>query len=87
MPEGEAPPPRPWFTGAAPPATVQLTPEAIAALRAGIDTICIPKGNEVEVDQLPDEVRRKLNIIACDDVSEVFEVALAKDDPPCPNAS
>ena len=64
-----------------------LKEKSIAALRAGIDTICIPKGNEVEVDQLPDEVRRRLTIVACEDVSEVFEVALLKDDPACPNAN
>ena len=64
-----------------------LKEKSIAALRAGIDTICIPKGNEVEVDQLPDEVRRKLTIVPCEDISEVFEVALAKDANSCPNAS
>ncbi|MEC7751578.1 MAG: endopeptidase La [Myxococcota bacterium] len=64
-----------------------LKEKSIAALRAGIDTICIPKGNEVEVDQLPDEVRRKLKIIACEDVSEVFKVALAQNDSSCPNSS
>ncbi|MBM65927.1 MAG: endopeptidase La [Myxococcales bacterium] len=64
-----------------------LKEKSIAALRAGIDTICIPQGNAVEIDQLPDEVRRKLTIVPCEDISEVFAVALAEDSPPCPSAS
>ena len=43
----------------------------------GIDTICIPKGNEVG-GPTANEVRRKLKIIACEDVSEVFKVALVQ---------
>lgn len=55
-----------------------LKEKSIAALRAGVTTICIPKGNEVEVDQLPAELRRKLTIVACEHIDEVFKIALNK---------
>jgi len=53
-----------------------LKEKSIAALRAGIKTIIIPKLNERDVPDLPDEVRQRLKIIPVETVDEVLAVAL-----------
>ncbi len=47
----------------------------LAAARAGIDTVILPKRNEVDLDDLADEVRQKMNFILVDHVDQVFEAA------------
>lgn len=53
-----------------------LKEKSIAAFRAGIDTIIIPKENEKDTDKIPDTVKNKLNIITVDHVNEVLEEAI-----------
>jgi ATP-dependent Lon protease len=53
-----------------------LKEKSIAALRAGIKTILIPKLNEKDVPDLPDEVRQRLQIIPVETVDEVLLAAL-----------
>ncbi|MDZ4403594.1 endopeptidase La [Prosthecobacter sp.] len=53
-----------------------LKEKSIAALRAGIKTIIIPKLNEKDVPDLPDEVRQRLKIIPVETVDEVLAAAL-----------
>lgn len=53
-----------------------LKEKSIAALRAGIKTIIIPKLNEKDVPDLPDEVRERMQIIPVETVDEVLRVAL-----------
>jgi ATP-dependent Lon protease len=53
-----------------------LKEKSIAALRAGIKTILIPKLNEKDVPDLPDEVRQRLKIIPVETVDEVLQAAL-----------
>jgi ATP-dependent Lon protease len=53
-----------------------LKEKSIAALRAGIKTIIIPKLNEKDVPDLPDEVRQRLQIVPVETVDEVLAVAL-----------
>ncbi|MBP5836048.1 endopeptidase La [Candidatus Phytoplasma meliae] len=50
-----------------------LKEKAIAANRSGLDTILIPQENIKDIDDIPEEVRTKLNIITVSDVCEVFE--------------
>ncbi|MBS2126554.1 endopeptidase La ['Fragaria x ananassa' phyllody phytoplasma] len=50
-----------------------LKEKAIAASRSGLDTILIPQENIKDIDDIPEEVRTKLNIITVSDVCEVFE--------------
>jgi ATP-dependent Lon protease len=50
-----------------------LKEKCLAALRLGITTVLIPKGNEVDLAELPKEVRRGLEIYPCENVREVFE--------------
>ena len=53
-----------------------LKEKSIAALRAGIKTIIIPKLNEKDISDLPDEVRQKLRIVLVETVDEVLAEAL-----------
>ncbi|MHB1082904.1 MAG: endopeptidase La [Prosthecobacter sp.] len=53
-----------------------LKEKSIAALRAGLKTILIPKLNEKDVPDLPEEVRQRLKIIPVETVDEVLAAAL-----------
>jgi ATP-dependent Lon protease len=53
-----------------------LKEKSIAALRAGIKTILIPKLNQKDIPDLPDEVRQKLRIIPVETVDDVLAEAL-----------
>ncbi len=48
----------------------------LAAHRAGIDTVCIPKENEKDLAELPENVRAALTIVLAEDVHTVLETAL-----------
>lgn len=53
-----------------------LKEKSIAAFRAGIDTIIIPKENEKDIIKIPSTVKNKLNIIAVKHVNEVLNKAI-----------
>lgn len=53
-----------------------LKEKSIAAHRSGLKTILIPKENEKDVDDIPEEVRSALKIIPVENVNEVFKIAL-----------
>ena len=53
-----------------------LKEKSIAAHRSGLKTILIPKENEKDVDDIPQEVRDALEIIPVENVNEVFKIAL-----------
>jgi ATP-dependent Lon protease len=55
-----------------------LKEKLLAALRGGIKTVLIPKENEKDLDEIPDNVKRDLNIVPVSTVDEVLERALAK---------
>ncbi|WP_410536492.1 endopeptidase La [Streptomyces sp. KL2] len=48
----------------------------LAAHRAGITTVVIPKRNEPDLDDVPEEVLRKLDVRPVADVRQVLELAL-----------
>ena len=50
-----------------------LPEKLMAASRAGIQTVFIPMENEDDLDEVPQEVKDKLTIIAVSDVTEVLE--------------
>lgn len=52
-----------------------LREKSIAAHRSGLKTILIPKENEKDIEDIPNEVRNALKIISVSNISEVFEVA------------
>ena len=50
--------------------------KVLAAHRAGLKTIILPKRNEKDLDELPDEVRKDLKFIFAERVTDVFNAAL-----------
>ena len=55
-----------------------LKEKLLAALRAGITTVFIPKDNEKDLAEIPDNVKKGLKIIPVADVDEVIAQALAR---------
>ena len=55
-----------------------LKEKLLAALRAGITTVFIPKENEKDLAEIPDNVKKHLKIIPVADVDEVIAQALAR---------
>ena len=49
--------------------------KVLAAARAGMDTVVLPKRNEVDLDDLPEEVREKVKFVLVDQVDQVFDAA------------
>jgi ATP-dependent Lon protease len=55
-----------------------LKEKLLAALRAGIKLVFIPKDNEKDLAEIPDNVKKNLEIIAVSHVDEVIGRALVK---------
>lgn len=53
-----------------------LKEKSLAAYRAGIKTVIIPKGNVKDLDDLPKKVKREIKFVAADSVDTVFETAI-----------
>jgi len=59
-----------------------LKEKLLAALRAGITTVAIPKENEKDLAEVPDNVKAGLKIIPVSNVGEVLKVALVRQPEP-----
>ncbi len=57
-----------------------LKEKAIAAHRAGIKTVIIPKQNEPDVSDIPENVRAELRFVAVESIEEVLGLAIYGDD-------
>ena len=55
-----------------------LKEKLLAALRAGTKTVIIPKENEKDMADIPDNVKDNLKLIFVDNVDEVLKIALTK---------
>jgi ATP-dependent Lon protease len=55
-----------------------LKEKLLAALRAGITTVFIPKENEKDLAEIPDNVKKNLKLIPVADVDEVIAQALVR---------
>jgi ATP-dependent Lon protease len=55
-----------------------LKEKLLAALRGGIKTVLIPKDNEKDLAEIPDNVKRGLEIIPVSVVDEVLDKALVR---------
>ncbi len=53
-----------------------LKSKAIAAHRAGIKTVLLPRDNAKDLPELPEQVREELNLVAVSRLEEVLELAL-----------
>ena len=56
-----------------------LKEKLLAAHRAGIATVLIPKDNVRELDLLPEHVREDLEIIPVENMDQVLALALVQD--------
>jgi ATP-dependent Lon protease len=59
-----------------------LKEKTLAAQRAGVKTVIIPKLNEKDLPDVPAEVKEKLEFVLAENVDEVLAAALEK--PVCP---
>jgi len=55
-----------------------INEKSVAALRAGVKKLLLPKGNEKNIKELPEEVRKGLKIIIVDSMDQILENALTK---------
>jgi ATP-dependent Lon protease len=53
-----------------------LKQKVLAAARAGLKTVILPRHNEKDLDDLPEEVRGKMTFILVDTMDEVLKAAL-----------
>jgi ATP-dependent Lon protease len=50
--------------------------KVLAAHRAGLKTVILPKRNESDLEDLPDEVRKSMKFVFVETVDEVLKAAL-----------
>ncbi len=55
-----------------------LKEKALGAKRAGINKILLPRRNEMDLDDIPKEIRESMTFVPVDELSEVFYHALGK---------
>jgi ATP-dependent Lon protease len=60
--------------------------KVLAAQRAGLDRVVLPKENEPDLDELPQEVRDQLEFVLVDGIQEVLEAAFDSATPARPRA-
>ena len=56
-----------------------LKEKLLAAKNAGVKTVCIPKQNEKDLEEISAEITKGLSIIPVEHMKEVLEVVLAKE--------
>lgn len=55
-----------------------LKEKTLAAKNAGIKTICVPKKNEKDIDEISPEIRKGLEIVFVEQMKDVLDVAFVK---------
>ncbi len=53
-----------------------LKEKTMAAYRAGVKTVCIPKENEPDIDELDEVVKQNIRFVVAEDISTVLDAAL-----------
>ncbi|MGN1423940.1 MAG: endopeptidase La [Oscillospiraceae bacterium] len=53
-----------------------LKEKTMAAYRAGITTVCIPKDNEPDIEEIDEVVRNSIRFVPAEDINTVLETAL-----------
>ena len=51
-----------------------LKEKSVAALRAGIKTVIMPKENEKDLEEIPEEVRNSLEFIMVDELEKALPI-------------
>ncbi len=59
--------------------------KVLAAHRAGLKTVILPRRNEKDLDELPDEVRKGMNFVFAEEVGDVWKAALVSTRAPARN--
>jgi ATP-dependent Lon protease len=54
--------------------------KVLAAHRAGLDTVILPRRNEHDLDDVPDDVRQSMTFVFVDEVNAALEAALTPAD-------
>jgi ATP-dependent Lon protease len=52
--------------------------KALAAYRAGIETMILPKENQKDVVEIPEEIKKKIKFLFAQTMDEVLKLALDK---------
>lgn len=55
-----------------------LKEKTLAAYRAGIKTLILPKQNQKDMEEIPQEIKKRISFVFLDTVDEVLELALDK---------
>jgi ATP-dependent Lon protease len=55
-----------------------LKEKLLAALRSGIKKVIIPKDNEKDLEEIPENVKKKIKIVIAESVTDVLKEALVK---------
>ena len=55
-----------------------LKEKTLAAKNAGIKTICVPKKNEKDIDEISPEIKKGLKIVCVEQMKDVLDVAFVK---------
>lgn len=55
-----------------------LKEKSLAAFRSGVKTLIIPKENEKDLTEIPDEVKKNVQILLVSKIDEVFDAAIIK---------
>ena len=58
-----------------------LNEKAVAARRAGIKTVLIPRANEKDLTEIPEDVRAELEFVCVENMDQVLELALDRPAP------
>jgi ATP-dependent Lon protease len=53
-----------------------LKEKTLAARRAGLDTVILPRRNEADLEEVPEEVRKEIKFVLADTVEDVLAAAL-----------
>ena len=56
-----------------------LKEKTLAAKNAGIKTICVPKKNEPDIEEISQEIKKGLEIVFVENMEQVLETALVKE--------
>ena len=57
-----------------------LKEKTLAAKNAGIKTICLPKKNEPDIEEISQEIKKGLEIVFVENMEQVLETALVKEE-------